>query len=45
MLGVPGLIDVLRKGRVAIANAPGTGLADDKLIYSYVPEIIKYYLD
>ena len=32
MLGVPGLIDVLRQGRVAIANAPGTGIADDKLI-------------
>jgi uncharacterized circularly permuted ATP-grasp superfamily protein len=37
-LGVPGLIDVLQNGRVAIANAPGTGVADDKLIYAYVPK-------
>ena len=44
MLGVPGLIDVLKKGRVAIANAPGTGVADDKLIYTFVPEMIRYYL-
>ena len=44
MLGVPGLIDVMRKGNVAIANAPGTGVADDKLIYAYVPEMIRYYL-
>ena len=36
--------DRLRKGRVAIANAPGTGLADDKLIYTFVPEMIRYYL-
>ena len=42
MLGVPGLIDVLKKGRVAIANAPGTGLADDKLIYTFVPDMIRY---
>ena len=45
MLGVPGLIDVLRQGRVAIANAPGTGVADDKLIYAHVPAMIRYYLD
>ena len=45
MLGVPGLIDVLRQGRVAIANAPGTGVADDKLIYAHVPAMISYYLD
>ena len=45
MLGVPGLIDVLREGRVAIANAPGTGVADDKLIYAHVPAMIRYYLD
>ena len=45
MLGVPGLIDVLRQGRVAIANAPGTGIADDKLIYAHVPAMIRYYLD
>lgn len=44
MLGVPGLIDVYRAGRVALANAPGTGIADDKAVYAYVPQIIKYYL-
>ena len=43
MLGVPGLMDVYRAGRVALANAPGTGIADDKVVYAYVPEIIKYY--
>ncbi|QNI95874.1 A circularly permuted ATPgrasp family protein [Synechococcus sp. A15-127] len=45
MLGVPGLIDVMRSGQVAIANAPGTGVADDKLIYAYVPSMIRYYLN
>jgi uncharacterized circularly permuted ATP-grasp superfamily protein len=45
VLGVPGLMDAMRKGNVAIANAPGTGVADDKLIYAYVPEMIRYYLD
>ena len=44
MLGVPGLMDVYRNGRVAIANAPGTGVADDKVVYAYVPKIIEYYL-
>ena len=44
-LGVPGLMDVYRAGRVALANAPGTGIADDKAVYAYVPAIIKYYLD
>ena len=44
-LGVPGLIDVLQNGRIAIANAPGTGVADDKLIYAYVPKMIRYYLN
>ncbi len=44
-LGVPGLMDVYRAGRVALANAPGTGIADDKAVYAYVPKIIKYYLD
>lgn len=44
MLGVPGLMDVYRAGRVAIANAPGTGVADDKVVYAYVPEMIRYYL-
>jgi uncharacterized circularly permuted ATP-grasp superfamily protein len=43
-LGVPGLMDVYRKGRVTLANAPGTGVADDNAIYAYVPRIIKYYL-
>ncbi len=43
-LGVPGLMDVYRAGRVAIANAPGTGVADDKVVYAYLPAIVKYYL-
>ncbi|MBK5102710.1 MAG: circularly permuted type 2 ATP-grasp protein [Burkholderiales bacterium] len=45
VLGVPGLIDVYRNGRVALANAPGTGIADDKAVYAYLPKIVKYYLD
>jgi uncharacterized circularly permuted ATP-grasp superfamily protein len=44
MLGVPGLMEVYRNGRVALANAPGTGIADDKAIYAYLPQIVKYYL-
>jgi uncharacterized circularly permuted ATP-grasp superfamily protein len=44
MIGVPGLFEVYKKGRVALANAPGTGIADDKVIYAYVPRIIEYYL-
>ncbi len=44
LLGVSGLLEAARVNRVAIANAPGTGIADDKMIYSFVPEIIKYYL-
>jgi uncharacterized circularly permuted ATP-grasp superfamily protein len=44
LLGVAGLYEVYRQGRVAIANALGTGVADDKAIYAYVPEMIKYYL-
>lgn len=44
LLGVPGLMEVYRQGRVAIANASGTGIADDKVIYAYVPQMIKYYL-
>jgi len=44
VLGVPGLMEVYRQGRVALANAPGTGIADDKVIYAYVPKIIKFYL-
>ncbi len=43
LLGVPGLMGVYKAGRVAMANAPGTGIADDKVIYAYVPQIIKYY--
>ena len=43
-LGVPGLMDVYRKGKVGLANAPGTGVADDKVIYAYIPRIIQYYL-
>ena len=43
-LGVPGLMDVYRAGRVALANAPGTGVADDKAVYAYVPQMIEYYL-
>ncbi len=45
VLGVPGLMRAWRKGNVALANAPGCGVADDKVVYSYVPEIIRYYLD
>jgi len=45
MLGVPGLMSVYKAGNVALANAPGTGVADDKVVYAYVPRIIKYYLD
>lgn len=44
VLGVPGLMRAWRKGKVAIANAPGTGVADDKVVYAYVPEMIRYYL-
>jgi uncharacterized circularly permuted ATP-grasp superfamily protein len=44
MLGVPGLMAVYKAGNVALANAPGTGVADDKVVYAYVPRIIKYYL-
>ena len=44
MLGVPGLIEAMQQGNIAIANAPGTGIADDKLIYAYVPTMIRYYL-
>jgi uncharacterized circularly permuted ATP-grasp superfamily protein len=44
LLGVPGIMECYRKGNVALANAPGTGIADDKAVYAYVPRIIKYYL-
>ena len=44
-LGVPGLLRAWQAGNVALANAPGAGVADDKVVYAFVPEIIKYYLD
>ncbi len=44
-LGVPGLIRAWKAGNVAIANAPGCGVADDKVVYAYVPEMIRFYLD
>lgn len=45
LLGIPGIMEVYRSGRLAIANALGTGVADDKVIYAYVPQMIRYYLD
>jgi len=45
ILGVRGLMRAWRKGNVALANAPGAGVADDKVVYAFVPAIIKYYLD
>jgi len=45
MLGVPGLLRAWKAGNVGLANAPGAGVADDKVVYSYVPELIRYYLD
>lgn len=44
MLGIPGIMEVYKKGNLGLANAPGTGVADDKAIYAYVPKIIRYYL-
>jgi uncharacterized circularly permuted ATP-grasp superfamily protein len=44
-LGVPGIMDVYRQGRVSLCNAPGNGVGDDKAIYVYVPKLIKYFLD
>ncbi|MEL6930154.1 MAG: circularly permuted type 2 ATP-grasp protein [Cyanobacteria bacterium J06600_6] len=44
LLGVPGLMKVYQQGKVALANAPGTGVADDKVVYAYVPDMIRYYL-
>ena len=43
VLGVPGIMEVYRAGNITIANAPGTGIADDKAIYSYVPDIVEFY--
>ena len=45
MLGVPGLFRAYRAGRVSLANAVGTGVADDKAVYAYMPRIVRYYLD
>jgi uncharacterized circularly permuted ATP-grasp superfamily protein len=45
VLGTPGLMRAWRKGNVGIANAPGAGVADDKVVYTFVPQIIQYYLD
>lgn len=44
MLGTPGLFNAYKKGNVVLVNAPGTGVADDKAVYAYIPRIIKYYL-
>src|SRR5262249_60536472 len=44
LLGVPGLLDAYRAGRITLANAIGTGVADDKSMYPYVPEMIRFYL-
>ena len=44
VLGVPGLIRSWRAGKVALANAPGAGVADDKVVFAYVPKMIRYYL-
>ena len=43
LLGVPGIMDVYRAGNITIANAPGTGVSDDKAIYSYMPDIVEFY--
>jgi uncharacterized circularly permuted ATP-grasp superfamily protein len=45
MLGTSGLFNAYRKGNVVLVNAPGTGVADDKAVYAYIPRIVKYYLD
>ena len=44
LLGVPGLLDAYKRGNVTLVNAPGTGVADDKSVYAYVPDMIRYYL-
>jgi uncharacterized circularly permuted ATP-grasp superfamily protein len=43
MLGIPGIFDVYRSGRITIVNAPGAGIADDKAIYCYIPDIVEFY--
>jgi uncharacterized circularly permuted ATP-grasp superfamily protein len=45
LLGVPGLVEVYRRGNVSLANSIGTGVADDKVTYHFVPKMIRYYLD
>ena len=45
VLGVPGILRAWRAGNVGVANAPGAGVADDKVVYAYVPKMIRYYLD
>ncbi|MGM0677723.1 MAG: circularly permuted type 2 ATP-grasp protein, partial [Pseudomonadota bacterium] len=45
MLGVPGVMRAWRAGNVALVNAPGAGVADDKVVYAFVPKMIRYYLD
>ncbi len=45
LLGVPGLVRAWKQGNVALANAPGAGVADDKVVYAFVPDFIRYYLD
>jgi uncharacterized circularly permuted ATP-grasp superfamily protein len=45
LLGVPGLVRAWKAGNVALANAPGAGVADDKVVYAFVPKMIRYYLD
>ena len=45
LVGCPGLLNAARAGRVTVANAVGNGIADDKLVYAYVPDMIRYYLD
>jgi uncharacterized circularly permuted ATP-grasp superfamily protein len=45
LLGVPGLFEVYKNGRLGLANAPGTGVADDKVVYAFVPDMIRYYLN
>ena len=44
-LGIPGIMKAYQAGRIAIANTPGTGIADDKAIYTYVPKMIEFYLE
>ncbi len=44
LLGIPGLFEVYKNGRLGLVNAPGTGVADDKVVYAYVPDMIRYYL-